>query len=71
MRGGTRNLTPNCVGRVVQVPRVPIFLRDDLQGEEVLLLAETDTLGSVGGPQDISKHEQMLSFLRRGPCLRL
>ena len=45
MRGGTRNLTPSRVGRVVQIPCVPISLRDDLQGEEVPLLAETDTLG--------------------------
>ena len=42
---GGSNHTPDCIRKVVQRPLIPIFLRDDLQGEEEFLLAETNTFG--------------------------
>jgi hypothetical protein len=64
--------TPGCVGRVVQVPSIPIFLRDDLQGDDVFLLTWADALD---GPQYANRHEPFLSlpqcdphFRSRAPC---
>ena len=59
--------TPGCVGRVVQVPPIPIFLRNDLQGDNVFLLAGA---GTLDGPQDAKRHEPYLSLPQRDPHFR-